>query len=92
MTSSPSVNEGDSLMAINVLIAKHWMLRYPTRFSSLQPPSRRTHRQQVRRFQTCWRVIAKPQLRDILDLLSHQRKERRFLPGLKGGDSAPEIS
>jgi hypothetical protein len=40
------MNEGDSLLAINALIAEHWMLCYPT----LEPPSRRTHRQQVRRF------------------------------------------
>jgi hypothetical protein len=76
-------------MAINALIAKHCMLRYPTRSHSLQPPSRRTHRQQVRRFQICWRVIAKPQLRHSLGLLSHQRKERSRC--LKAGASAPEM-
>ena len=30
LTSSPSMNEGDSLVAINVLIAEHCMLCYPT--------------------------------------------------------------
>jgi hypothetical protein len=31
----PSINEGDSLVAINALIAEHWMLCYPTRSGSL---------------------------------------------------------
>ena len=31
----PSMNEGDSLVAINALIAEHWMLCYPTHSRSL---------------------------------------------------------
>jgi hypothetical protein len=86
------MNEGDSLVAINVLIAEHCMLCYPTcsrsvsrravartgnRCAALNVPARNRATWQGRNFRSIAVVI--------------QYKERHFLPGLKAWVSVPNI-
>ena len=93
LTSSPSVNEGDSPMAINALIAKHWMLRYPTHSGSGNRRAVARTGNRCAAFKPCQCVIAltlanQEHRRNTVVI---QHKERRFLPGLKARVSAPNI-
>ena len=72
-----SMNEGDSLVAINALTAEHWMLCYPTRSRSLKPARNRE----------TWQASNTRANAVII-----QCKERHFLPGLKAGVSVPNFS
>ena len=77
-------------MAIDAPIAKHWMLRYPTHPRSrshrtvASAGNRRTALIMPARNRVIWQVAS------LGDLII-QHKERRFLPGLKAGVSAPNI-
>jgi len=86
------MNEGDSLVAINALIAEHWMLCYPTRSRSL------SRRAVARTGDRCATLIVPARNREIWQLSNIrrnavviQRKERHFLPGLKARVSVPKI-
>jgi hypothetical protein len=86
------MNERDSLVAINVLIAEHWMLCYPTR-------SRSVNRRAVARTGNRCAALIVParnretwqdrNFRSIAEVI--QYKERHFLPGLKARASVPNI-
>jgi hypothetical protein len=86
------MNEGDSLVAINVLIAEHCMLCYPTR-------SRGVSRRAVARTgNRCAAVIVPARNRETWQCsyfrniaVVIQYKERHFLPGLKARVSVPNI-
>ena len=88
----PSMNEGDSLVAINVLIAEHWMLCYPTR-------SRSVNRRAVARTgNRCAALIVPARNREPWqghnsrsNAVVIQCKEWHFLPGLKARVSVPNI-
>jgi hypothetical protein len=80
-------------MAINALIAKHWMLRYPTHSGSGNRRAVAHTGNRCAASKPCQRVIA-------LTLASHehrrnavviQHKEPRFFPGQKARVSAPNI-
>ena len=81
-------------MAINALIAEHWMLCYPTRSPSLN------RRAVARTGNRCAAFVVVParnretwQVRDIrTNTVIIQCKERRFLPSQKAGVSVPNFS
>ena len=80
-------------MAINALIAKHWMLRYPTHASSRNRRIVARTGDRCAAFKRCQRVsaltLASREHRRTTVAIQH--KERRFLPGLKARVSAPNI-
>jgi hypothetical protein len=88
-----SMNEGDSLVAINALTAEHWMLCYPTRSRSL-------NRRAVARTGNRCAALVEPECNRETWQASNTRanaviiqcKERHFLPGLKAGVSVPNFS
>jgi hypothetical protein len=86
------MNEGDSLVAINVLIAEHWMLCYPTRSRSV------SRRAVVRTGNRCAAVMVPARNRETWQGRNNrsntvviQCKEWHFLPGLNGRASVPNI-
>jgi hypothetical protein len=84
------MNEGDSLVAINVLTAEHWMLCYPTRSRSF---GRRTVARTGNRRAASIVPARNRETWQVADIRSNtmliQSLERHFLPGPKGGVSVP---
>ncbi len=95
MTSSPSVNEGDSQMAINVLIGAHCMHSYPTyhlsfhRLAVASAGNRRTAILEIPNLQLRRRVIAETRRTGMFAQPPTKRKERHCLPSLKAVVSVP---
>jgi hypothetical protein len=88
-----SMNEGDSLVAINALTAEHWMLCYPPRSRSLNC------RAVARTGNRCAALVEPARNRETwqasntrTNAVIIQCKERHFLPGRTAGVSVPDIS
>ena len=93
MTSSPSINEGDSLVAINALIGAHCMRPYPTYPSG----SHRTVALAGNR-RVAFQIVparnrgnlASGNFRSVV-VITQYYMERHFLPDLKVRVSMPNI-